>query len=213
VSLFEGFLQRRILFFTEVSGDIFGASDNTGEREAGFGVGSDVIGDGFGSLVVADDDSTEGGSVAVFKSKIAHETDEAAENTEEEEAGDGGVESHNTDWEKVELEEEVDGDNSHHADERGTKEASNFGPATATEKDGLFIEAETGKNEDINWNEREHGEDKTTGIGSEVEGALVEMGTHEIGHQKGEDDRESVPQDEENVEDYTKVPFHKYIIA
>lgn len=213
MGLFEGFFQRRILFFAQIGGDIFGAGDNTSEREAGLGIGGDVIGDGFGPLVIADDDGTEGGFTTMFESEIASKANNAAENAEEEKTGDGGIDGHNADWKKVKFEEEIDGNDSHHADERGAKEAGNFGPAAAAEENGLFIEAEAGENDEVDWDEGEHGKDEATGVGGEVEGALIEVGAHEIGHQKGEDDREGVPQNEEDVEDHTKIPFHKYIIS
>lgn len=192
-SLFEGFFERRILLFAEVGGDVFGAGDDASERKAGFGIGSDVIGDGLGTFIITDDDGAKGSFTTVFEGEIANKTDEAAEKTEEQEAGEGGIDGHDTDWEEIEFEEEIDGNDSHHTNKRGKKEAGDLSPAAAAQEDGFFVEAEAGENDDVNWDEREHGENETAGIGGEVERALVEMGAHEIGRQKGEDNRKSVP--------------------
>lgn len=134
----------------KIGRDIFSTSDNAGKCEAGFWISGDVISDRLGGFVIANYDGTKGGFATVFEGKIAYKTNETTEKTKQNKTSNGGINRHHADWEKVEVEEEVDGNDGHHTDERGKKEAGDLSPAATTEKDGFFVKAEAGENNDVN---------------------------------------------------------------
>lgn len=185
-SVFQGVFQRGVLAAAEVLRDVFRASDDTGKAEAGLGVGSDIIGEIFGIFAIADNNDTESGAAVALHGEAADPADRATEETKKNEAGEGGVDSHNTDWEKVHIKEEVTSDDGHHADNRGKKKTTDFTPTTAAEKNGLAIEAGGGEDDKVDWNHDEHGEEELARISLKVKGALVKMCAHKIGRQKGQ---------------------------
>lgn len=180
---FQGFLERGVLLAPEILGDEFGGGDNAGEAEATLWIGGDVVGEVFGVFCAADNDGTEGGT-GIFEGEAANGADGATEEAEEEKTREDLVESEDTDWKEVEIEEKITGDDRHHADEGGEKEAADLAPTTIMEKDGFAIETEGGQDEEIDWDHNDHGEHELARISLEVKGALIEMGTHEVADEK-----------------------------
>lgn len=77
---------------------------------------------------------------------------------------------------------------------------ADFDPAAAAGEGGFFVEAEGGHDDNVNWNEPNHREDKLPGVRDEVEGALVEVGAHEVGKQKRRQNGTGVTKNQKNVE-------------
>lgn len=141
--LFEGLFERGILATAKVFGDVFGTGDHAGKTKTGFGIGGDIIGEIFGVATIADDDGLESGATIALEGDATSGADGLAEETEEEKAREDGIESHDANREKVDLEEKVVSDNRHDADDGGEKKPANLGPAVAAQENGFAIEAES----------------------------------------------------------------------
>lgn len=187
------------MFFAQVLRNVFGARNHANEIETGFGKSGDIIGEIFGVFTITDNNGALGGAT-IFQSMSTNSADGAAEETEADKTSKDDINRHDANWEKVNMEEEVVGDDSHDTDDGGEQEAAEFGPATATQKNGLLVKSKRGHDNNIDWEQPNHREGKLERFSLEIEGALVEMSAGEIGHQKGEENRDSVSEDEKNVE-------------
>lgn len=148
----EGFFQRGELFPAEIFRDEFCAGNNASERKTALGKSGNVVCEIFGVFRATDDHGAEV-SATVAQGEAASEPDNAAKETEEDEASDDRIEGHDAHGEKIDLEEKIIGDNGHDTDDTGEKEATDFLQTSATEEDGFFIEAKRGEDENIDREE------------------------------------------------------------
>ena len=103
------------------------------------------------------------------------EFDESANESKREKADWGGVDGDGADRKKVGGEEEIDGDDSHEADDTGDGETPKFGEARTIKNDLARIKSKSEKNENPERKENDDGEEKFFEIDSEIIWARVEI--------------------------------------
>lgn len=102
---------------TKILRYVFGARNNAREAKAGLGVSGDVISEIFGVRRIADDDGFKSGTTIMLEGDTARNANGLAEQTEEDKARDHGIESHDANWKKIDVEEKIIGNNRHDADD------------------------------------------------------------------------------------------------
>jgi len=152
-SVAEGVFDGGVLLIYEVLGEVFAGGNDADELIAGLWCRGDEIGKVVGVFAIPYYYRAKG-TVAVAKAQVADETENGAIEHEEKEAKNERVDSNGANWEKVGRAEEVEGNDSHDANDGGDEKVANFPAARLTSENVFRIKAEGSQDDNPDRDEK-----------------------------------------------------------